>query len=305
MAIHTYTELTGVELTALDPGRTILLSSLSPLEVHGPHLPIGTDITIAESLRDRIAGRLEARHPELELLVLPTIPLGSDPIPVSGSIPVRPGVIESILIDWGTALSRLGFRYWILTDNHGGPHHQIAIETASRKLRRRGIVVIAPFPYTFRQMIAGSGELRDGTGLGPGEDGGLEDMHAGTNETSLMLAASPSQVRDGAKSVGPARKSESKFLSRALSRVAGGLKRAGATDASLDLVFLAHGLAWVGDPDMEPYQGDPSKASPEAGERMLAYRAAAACRILEEAMEGGRPALKPMGWSIRALRRIV
>lgn len=305
MATHYYSELTGPELESLDPARTILLSSISPLEVHGPHLPIGTDIEIAEELRSRIAHKIEDRHPELDLLMLPSLPLGSDPIPVPGSIPVRPAVIEAVIMDWGLTLARLGFRFWILTDNHGGPHHQLSIEIASRRLRRRGIVLIAPFHSAFRQMIAGSPELHRRTGLGTAEDGGLEDLHAGTNETSLALAALPGGVREVWERTGPGRGPRSTLLCRVLAGVAGLLGRLGARDAALDLEYLAGALAWVSEPGMESYQGDPSRAGREAGERMLEYRATEACRLLEEAMAGHGPALKPMGWSIRMFRRIV
>ena len=305
MASRHFSDLTGPELTSLDPDRTIIISSISPLEVHGPHLPIGTDIAIAEELRNRVARKIEDRHPETDILIMPSLPLGSDPIPVPGSIPVRPGVIESVIMDWGLALARLGFRFWILTDNHGGPHHQLSIEIASRRLRRHGIVLIAPFHYTFRQMIAGSPELRRRTGLGPAEDGGMDDLHAGTNETSLALAALPGNVREVWERTGPARRPRSRLLPRILAGVAGLLGRLGARDAALDLEYLAGALAWVSEPGMESYQGDPSRAGREAGERMLEYRAVEACRLLEEAMAGHWPALKPMGWSIRMLRRIV
>jgi len=305
MASHYFSELTGPELATLNPDRTIVLSSLSPLEVHGPHLPIGTDIAIAEALKGRIARTIESRHPELNILFMPSLPLGSDPIPVRGSIPVRPRVIESAITDWGAALARLGFRYWILADNHGGPHHQISIEIAARRLRRRGIVLIAPFHYTFRQMIAGSPEMRRSTGLGAGEDGGLDDLHAGTNETSLMLAFFPERVREGWERIGPARRPRPALLARMLAWAAGFLDRLGARGTALDLKYLSVAFAWVSEPGMESYQGDPSRSGREAGERMLEYRAAEACRLLEEAMAGHWPALKPMGWSIRILRRIV
>ena len=79
MTTHHYSDLTGPELASLDPDRTIIISSISPLEVHGPHLPIGTDIAIAEELRNRVARKIEDRHPELDLLFMPSLPLGSDP----------------------------------------------------------------------------------------------------------------------------------------------------------------------------------------------------------------------------------
>ena len=83
------------------------------------------------------------------------------------------------------------------------------------------------------------------------------------------------------------------------------LESAGAKDAALDFHFLALGLAWVSDPDMEAYQGNPSKASAAAGEAMLEYRAALAVELLEKAMAGKPVKLKPMGWSMRILRNVM
>lgn len=56
---------------------------------------------------------------------------------------------------------------------------------------------------------------------------------------------------------------------------------------------------------MESYQGSPSAASPEAGERMLAYRTALTLELFEKAVAGTPVETRPIGWSIRSLRRIV
>ena len=168
MKTQQYEELTYLELDALDRKNTVFMSAISPLETHGPHLPLGTDIFIAENLRDRVAQKLTAKYPELNIVFLPTLALGSDSIPVKGSVRIRYKAIRGALIDTGLTLAGLGFKYWILTDNHGGPHHQIAIELAARELAAKKLNLIAPFNTLFRRMVAHDPDLLEKTGLGPG-----------------------------------------------------------------------------------------------------------------------------------------
>jgi len=305
MKISQYVDMTYKELESLDRDTTVVFSSISPIETHGPHLPLGTDIFIAESLRDRIIEKFAEEHQDFTAVVLPTIPFGADAIPVAGSFTIGHQAIGRGVLDMGKALVDLGFRYWLLTDNHGGPSHEIAIEVAARKLAKKGLCLIAPFHESFRRMISHDPDLTQKTGLGPGKCGDVTDSHAGTNETSLMLASDPDKVRDIGKQTGAAKKSSMAFVPRLLSGISQLFKAVGAQDAATDFYFLAHGLAWVGDPQMAPYQGDPSKASKEAGEAMYNYRRDLALELLEEAIEGRPRALKPIGWSIRFVRHFV
>jgi creatinine amidohydrolase len=300
-----YIEMTYNELDALDRAGTVFLSALSPIETHGSHLPLGTDIFIAEWLRDRIAEKIAEKHPGFRIVYLPTMAMGSDSIPVKGSVRVRHQAIHGFVADTGKTLAELGFKYWILTDNHGGPHHQIAIEMASRELAEKGLRVIAPFHTEFRRMVAHDPDLVAKTGLGSGACGDSDDAHAGTNETSLMLASHPEKVREVWKKTGPAKKSPKKLPYHLLSGAAQVFRTAGAVDAATDFDFLAEALTWVDDPNMAPYQGDPSAATPEAGKAMLEYRVNLAVELFENALAGKKTEQKPLGWSIRALRNLI
>ena len=300
-----YLDLTYRELGDLDRERTVIVGAVSPVEVHGPHLPLGTDIFIAEEVRDRVGAALLARHPDWTVIDLPTIAAGSDPIPLPGSVEIAPAALEALVGGWARALAEQGFRYWVLLDNHGGPHHQLAIEAAGRKAARRGLHVISPFHLEFRRMVALDPDLLEATALAEGTVGDVTDSHAGTNETSLMLACRPESVRPAYKDLGSARVSPRRGLPRLLAALGHFLERAGARDASTDLHFISSALAWVSDSDMDSYQGTPSSASWEAGERMLEYRVAVALRLFEAAAAGSPIETRPLGWSIRRLRKIV
>ncbi len=300
-----YLDLTYTELAALDRDQTVAVSAVSPVEVHGPHLPLGTDLFIAEELRDRVAGLFGVQHPDWNVLVLPTLAAGSDPIPLPGSVEVAPAALEGFVRGWARALSGQGFRYWVLLDNHGGPHHQLAIETTGRWAARKGLNLIAPFHLEFRRMVALDPGLLEATGLAAGAVGDITDSHAGTNETSLMLAARADAVRPNYTTLERGRVSPPRGPTRALASLGRLLGRLGASDAATDFRFISSALAWVSDPEMESYQGRPSAADPAAGERMLEYRAALAIELLEAAISGAPVQTKPLGWSIRRLRKII
>jgi len=305
MRVLAYLELTRAELEALDRGRTVAFSALSPLEAHGDHLPLGTDLFIAESIRDRILERFGASRPEAVALVLPSLALGADAIPVRGSVPIGHRAILRALLDTGRTLADLGFCTWVLTDNHGGPLHQIAVETAARKLARRGLCLVAPFNVLFRRMLDRDPDLLRATGLASEECGASEDSHAGTNETSLMLALHPEKVRDAWRRTGPARRSPATAPLRLLAGAGRLLDAAGRKSAATDLRFLAAALAWVTDPGMASYQGDPSRASSAAGEAMFRYHVDLGVQLLEQALAGSCPRSRPMGWSLRWLRFVM
>jgi len=269
-----YAELNASELAALDPARTIVLMALSPLEVHGPHLPIGCDAIIAQELQRRLLPRLAERYPDYDRLVLPTVYAGADTIPVPGSLNVDSRAIYYLLLSIGRSLAEQGFRYLLLTDNHGGPRHQIAIEKAVRKVyKERRFHVIAPFLNFYRRMVENDPALLEATGTGPGSSGDVTDAHAGRNETSLMLATAPDEVAPGWRSL--------PWVVVGRGAVARGL----VTGAKVT------------------YVGEPRMASAEAGERMLEAHVEEGLAQLERAMRGEPPHSLPLLWGLRWVER--
>ena len=305
MPEHIYIEMTMEEIRELPRDNTVFFSALSPIEAHGPHLPVGTDIFIAETLRDRVQAILLEKRPHLHAVQLPTLALGCQAIPPAGSFHLRSTALEHTLLDWGGSLHKLGFSTWLLADNHGGVTHQLAMAMAAKKLASKGFHLIAPFNYVFRHMIGKTDELLKSSGLAPDRCGGMDDSHAGTNETSLMRAAHPDHVRDSWRTTGRAKEPPFKPLHKILQRTGDLLAALGKKDAALDFHFFAHGLAWITDPDMDAWSGDPALSDPANGEKMLAYRTQAGVRLVEAALDGNPEPIMPMGWSVRALRHLV
>lgn len=297
-----YAELTMSGLRGIDPRQTICLMAVSPLEVHGPHLPVGTDVFVGEKLQEEYC-RAIGRYPGFRLLLLPPLYAGCDPLPLKGSIPIRAKTLESLLWDYVRGLAGQGFRYLIVCDNHGGPSHQIAMEiVAGRAWRRYGFAFINPFNVVFRKMVQHDHDFLNLVRLTPGTCGDDPDAHAGTNETSLMMASREDLVGDW-KGVPPSLPPERTGLAALAGRLGGMLGRLGLKGIGAELDHLASLLAWTGSPGMLPYMGLPGMASREAGERMIKGHVSIAMDLLEEALAGKKPSTRPMLWWIRAFRR--
>jgi creatinine amidohydrolase/Fe(II)-dependent formamide hydrolase-like protein len=292
-------KLTSEEIDSLPRDRTLFTMVVSPLEVHGPHLPLGTDVFVAEEIRKRCSEALLSSGRVDFLVEFPSYFLGSDTIP--GSAKINHRAIYHLLLGTGEFLSERGFRYLLVLDNHGGPRHQIGIARAARGLRKKGFCLIAPFLDFYRKMVEMDEELRKRLDAGPGEMGDVQDCHAGHNETGLVLRMAPDLVRGDWKEL-PERKIDPRsfphLMMGGLGRLAAAL---GLKELGRDLDYLGMMLSWVTSRDPSTYIGCPATASPEAGERMLRAFSEEAVRQTLEALEGRCPEYRPLGWSLRFL----
>lgn len=306
--VYEYVELRLPDLQALDRAKTVFLMSVSPVEVHGPHLPVGTDVFVSEELVRRYIAELGRRHPELTFVKLPALYAGSDALPVPGSLSVPAPYLEGMLVAYGRGLAKQGFRYLFVSDNHGGPRHQMAVESAARTLwRRHRFYLIDPFGVDYRLMVQHDPEFLRRTGLAPGTCGDDADNHAGTNETSLMLACDRTRVAEGFREVGPSELPARRGAAALVAGLGWLVRSLGGRVLGADLDHLANTLAWVSDPAMKPYMGNPSKASADAGEAMLTARVGIGIGLFERALAsaGKEPVhITPMLWGVRFLRRL-
>src|SRR5512145_2817926 len=97
-------------LDALDRARTLVLLTVSPLEEHGPHLPLGVDAFAARHFAETLAERLVATRPGWTAVLAPTLHLGSFTFDSVGTIRIRQRVVRDAVVDYGASLARAGFR---------------------------------------------------------------------------------------------------------------------------------------------------------------------------------------------------
>jgi creatinine amidohydrolase len=146
--------------------------------------------------------------------------------------------------------------------------HQIAFAKAAKKLRKRNFYLVAPMLHIFKEMV----EDRTETGLTPGKNGNWYDVHAGTNETSLMLAVKPNLVSKDLADV-------PKFLPTVRSKLGNFLRKIGRKD-------FANAVDWTEDPACPFYMGAPAEAKTQNGEIMLAYYVKRSKELFHEARKG-------------------
>jgi creatinine amidohydrolase len=194
-------ELNFTELEALDRNRVVVLFTVSPLEEHGPHLPVGTDLFTADSICKKLAERIIETRPGWTVLVGPSLPIGASAFDRAGTLLARPRTVRNATRDYGASLARHGFRYILVLNGHGGPRHIVALEEAaaavSWRYRVRMLSLSGPVLWKFmRGGYASRLEAALGRPFTAAEREALSgDTHAGMWETSLVLQARPELVK--------------------------------------------------------------------------------------------------------------
>lgn len=294
-------ELTYTKVRGLDMSRTICFQPVSALEVHGPHLPLGMDHYMARWMAEETGRRFVEAHPDWTVVQLPSLPLGTDELPLAGSMNASQGTVYRALLAHGRSLAKAGYRYIVLTNGHGGPRHASAIEQACRRIsKRHGVHMFSPSVLTLHRIITGQRfaevEALLGRALSDAEKHGLlNGEHAGSWETSFMLAQNPSLVESNWQEL----KLDAPPMFRPLEKVgewmAARRERKGGDASKLREMFegIAGGIGWMlnaqygyGGPTVT-YAGDPSIASADIG-HAFRYVMARDCLDMVEAVTAGR-----------------
>ena len=204
-------EMSTPALDALDRARTAVILAVSPLEEHGPHLPVGVDAFAARHFARAVAERLVAQRPGWSVVLAPTLHLGSFTFESVGTVSVRQRVVRDTLVDYGRSFARSGFRWIFVANGHGGPGHLTALEEASAIVSRRdGVTMASLTGYLawefFRGRYLPKIEAALGRALSDDERQAFsEDAHGGWWETSLMLLLRPELVNESYRDLPPAR----------------------------------------------------------------------------------------------------
>ncbi|UCE65668.1 MAG: creatininase family protein [Candidatus Zixiibacteriota bacterium] len=202
-----FEELNSPAIAELDKYKTAVFLAVSPIEGHGPHLPLGVDYFDALYFADKAAELTTHKRPDFDALIYPGIPLGTQLYRQSGSIRVESGTFYDMVTGIGNSLALWGFKYVFLLSGHGSPKDIVALESACVKVSKKhkiqmhnlsGALAIRFLKGEFIDKI--SNKLSHP--LTENEKVLLKkDIHGGWWETSMMLRLKPDFVDDRYKSL--------------------------------------------------------------------------------------------------------
>jgi creatinine amidohydrolase len=178
-------DLPWPEVDALDRWRTVCLLPVGAVEAHGPHLPLGTDVVIAEAMAEAAAERLAER--DLLPLLLPSLAYTPAAFAAgfAGTIAATPETLGRLVVEIGRSLAAHGFEVLAIANAHLDPGNLGALHAAvSQLLEER--TLLAVFPDVTRKPWA----------LRLGEEFRSGACHAGRYEGSIVMARRPDLVRE-------------------------------------------------------------------------------------------------------------
>ena len=185
MATRELIDLTGPETrTALTADSVVLLGT-GAVEHHGPHLPLSTDLVVADAVT---AALTEQAPAELDVWRLPTLAYtkSDEHAWASGTMWLSWDTLMRVLVDLGRSLATTPARRLVFVNGHGG--NSALLQVACRELRRRfGLATFLMHPHRPADQGGRSGGA-DELGMG---------VHGGLGETSTMLHLRPELVHLG------------------------------------------------------------------------------------------------------------
>ena len=177
-------ELRASDLEANVTAGSILILPLGAVEQHGPHLPLNTDLVIAQRCAEAVVA---AGGDRLDLWLLEPLAYtkSNEHAGTPGTVWLGPETLLRVLDDIGRSVAATPARKLALLNGHGG--NSSLLNVACRELRlAHGLETFLLHP-SLPPDQGGSGHGGDGE-LGMG-------IHAGFAETSIMLALAPELVR--------------------------------------------------------------------------------------------------------------
>jgi creatinine amidohydrolase len=177
-----WTAIHWPDIDAAAAARWIAVLPLAATEQHGPHLPLGTDLMIAQAYLARVQELLPAALPATFLPIEP-VGISTEHIDFPGTLTLAP---QAALKRWtalGESVARAGVRKLVIVTSHGG--NSAAMTIVAQELRaHHGLFVITTSWSRFGapQGLFAEDELRHG-------------IHGGAVETSIMLARFAAHVR--------------------------------------------------------------------------------------------------------------
>jgi len=164
-----------------DCGDWIAVMPVAAIEQHGPHLPVGVDAMIAESMVSRVVEALPEGLPAT-FLPVQEVCKSDEHIAFPGTLTLGWETTIRSFLETGASVARAGVRKLVIVTSHGGN--------------------VAPMGVVARELRVTQGLMAVTTAWGTGAD--IADLlpegepaygiHGGASETAQMLAIRPDLV---------------------------------------------------------------------------------------------------------------
>ncbi len=182
MPQHRLADMTWEELRDLDHTRSVAILPVGAVEAHGPHLPLSTDVIIAEAMARACAEELDGAG--YTVLVLPPIwytEAGfAEAFP--GTVSVSGSAVRATVVDIARSMGRAGIGTLAVANAHLDPGHLDALRGAAADASPECTIVLVDL--TRREAAERlTEEFQSGA------------CHAGQYEGSVVLAEEPELVR--------------------------------------------------------------------------------------------------------------
>jgi creatinine amidohydrolase len=176
-----FADLRAPEIADLSPAAVAVLP-VGSVEQHGPHLPMSTDLVVADTLGRAVVA---AHGDEIDLLLLPTLAYSksNEHAWSAGTMWLSAQTMLAMLDDLGRCLATTPVQRLVFLNGHGG--NSALLQVASRDLR---------LAHGLRTFVMHPSVPPDQGGVSPASELGM-GIHAGIEETSVMLHLRPELVR--------------------------------------------------------------------------------------------------------------
>ncbi len=247
-----WTAIHWPDIAKQDAARWIAVLPLAATEQHGPHLPLRTDVLIAQAYLERVRELLPG-HVPATFLPVEEVGISTEHTDYPGTLTLS---ADAALKSWmaiGESVVGAGIKKLVIVSSHGGNSAAMTIVAQELRARHRVLAVSTAWSrFGAPDGVFSDSELRHG-------------IHGGGVETSIMLARYPNDVcREAVANFVPASiaiEQQYRWLSTRRPAV----------------------LAWQAQ-DLHPSgaAGDATSASAEKGELLLDHGARAFCELLAE-----------------------
>jgi creatinine amidohydrolase len=184
-----WADLATTDFAALDRSRAIAVLPVAATEQHGPHLPLSVDADLVDGVVQASLAHLPA---DLPALFLPTQAVGYSPehTAFAGTLTLKAETVIRLWTDIAESVAASGVNKLVLFNSHGG---QVSLlDVVARDLRARLGMLVYSVSWFNLPLIDEAGA--DVNALFSADEHRF-GVHAGDEETSMMLALRPERVR--------------------------------------------------------------------------------------------------------------